>query len=172
MAEQAYLKSMNLLRFLAAVAIAMVVALSVVPGDAQAQTQDTPYWATLRFDEVRMRVGPSQEYKIDWVYQRKGLPVKVVRVREGWRLIQDHEGTQGWVSQSQLNPKLGAMVIGDGLVDLREGPTVESALRWRAEPGVIGDLLRCRDGWCEIDVAGRSGWVLQDRLWGAEELEP
>ena len=163
---------MKRLRSLVLLLLAAVVAVSGLPGTAQAQVQEPPYWATLRFDEVRLRVGPSLEYKIDWVYQRKGLPVKVVRVREGWRLIQDHEGTQGWVSESQLNAKLGALIIGDGLADLREGPSVETALRWRAEPGVIGDVLTCRDDWCEIDVAGRTGWVSQDRLWGVGEMEP
>ena len=161
---------MRLLHSLAALLMAAVIALSVVPGSAQAQTQEAPYWATLRFDEVRMRVGPSRENKIDWVYQRKGLPVKVVRVREGWRLIQDHEGTQGWVSQSQLNPKLGALIIGDGPADLRQGPSADTALRWRAEPGVVGELLGCREDWCEINVAGRTGWVAKTRLWGVEEL--
>lgn len=171
-AEQGYLKRMRLLHSLAALALAAVIAFGIIPVAAQAQTQEAPYWATLRFDEVRMRVGPSREYKIDWVYQRKGLPVKVVRVREGWRLIQDHEGTQGWVSQSQLVLTPGALVIGDGLVDMREGPSAETTLRWRAEPGVVGKLLGCRDDWCEIDVAGRTGWVAKTRLWGVEELTP
>ena len=35
-----------------------------------------PYWASLRYGEVRMRVGPSEEYPVEWVYKRKGLPVK------------------------------------------------------------------------------------------------
>lgn len=118
-----------------------------------------------------MRVGPSREYKIDWVYRRKGLPVKVLRQREGWLLIQDHEGTQGWVASSQTTTRTGAMVIGEGLADLREEPSASSTLQWRAEVGVVGDLLRCRDTFCEIDVAGRSGWVPQDRLWGVGEVE-
>lgn len=171
-ADQGYLESMKRLHSLVLLLLAAVIALSVLPGTAQAQTQELPYWATLRFDEVRLRVGPSLEYKIDWVYKRKGLPVKVVRVREGWRLIQDHEGTQGWVSESQLNAKLGALIVGDGLADLREGPSAETALRWRAEPGVIGDVLSCRAEWCEIDVAGRTGWVSLERLWGVGEMEP
>lgn len=116
-----------------------------------------------------MRVGPSQEYKIDWVYRRKGLPVKVVRLREGWRLVQDPDGTQGWIAQSQLTPERSALVIGEGLADLREAPTGSSALRWRAEPGVVGTLGDCQDQWCEIDIGGRKGWVASDRLWGAGE---
>lgn len=161
---------MQALRFFAVLGLAIVLATSVAGGEAKAQNRDVPYWATLRFDEVNMRVGPSGEYKIDWVYRRKGMPVKVVRLREGWRLVQDHEGTQGWIAASQLNPKLGAMVIGDGLADMLEAPAAGSPLRWRAEPGVVGELIRCRESYCEIDVAGRSGWVAIDRLWGAGEI--
>lgn len=162
---------MAALRFLALPLLAVLLALGIATGEARAQNREAPYWATLRFEEVNMRVGPSQEYKIEWVYQRKGLPVKVVRVHEGWRLVQDHEGTQGWVSASQLSPKLGVLVIGEGLADIREEASSSSSLRWRAEPGVVGDFLRCRENWCEIDVEGRKGWVLQDRLWGVGEME-
>jgi SH3-like domain-containing protein len=167
-----YQAGMSLLRSLVACALALVFAAGLGPAHLRAQDHEVPYWATLRYDEVYMRVGPSQEYKIDWVYRREGLPVKVVRVREGWRLIQDHEGTQGWVAATQLNPKLGALIVGEGLADMRSGPSASAALRWRAEPGVVGDLLRCRETFCEIDVAGRSGWVAQDRLWGVGAMDP
>ena len=147
----------------------MLAAFTAIP--IAAQDRDVPYWASLRFDEVNMRVGPSQDYPIDWVYMREGLPVKVVRLREGWRLVEDHEGTQGWISASQLSPSMGALVIGEGLVELREAPTQNSPLRWRAEPGVVGDLMRCRETFCEIDIGGRSGWVPKVRLWGASEMD-
>ena len=75
-----------------------------------AQDRTLPYWASLRYEKVNMRVGPSAEYPVTWVYLRQGLPVKVVRVREGWRLVEDHEGTQGWVASSQLDPARGGLV--------------------------------------------------------------
>lgn len=162
---------MAALRLIAFLVFAAMLLSSLATGEARAQDRQVPYWATLRFDEANMRVGPSQEYKIDWVYQRKGLPVKVVRVREGWRLVQDHEGTQGWIAASQLSPKLGVLVIGEGLAEIRASDSASSALRWQAEPGVVGEFLRCREEWCEIDVAGRTGWVAIDRLWGVGEME-
>jgi len=135
-----------------------------------AQDRALPYWASLRYDEVRMRVGPSEEYPIEWVYKRKGLPVKVVRVREGWRLVEDPEGTQGWIAASQLDPARATLVTGSGLAEVRAEPDARSAMRWRAEPGVVAALLRCRLQWCEVDAAGRKGWIARDRLWGTEDL--
>lgn len=150
----------------------MVITLFVgtLAAPAFAQDREVPYWATLRFDTVNMRKGPSQDYPIDWVYKRKGLPVKVVRLREGWRLVQDPEGTQGWIAASQLSPKLGALVVGEGNAPLREDASNTAALRWHAEPGVVGELMRCRENFCEIDVSGRSGWIAAERLWGVSEM--
>ncbi|QIQ85978.1 SH3 domain-containing protein [Erythrobacter sp.] len=161
---------MSALRLAAVIVLALVAAASLVAAPARAQDREPPYWASLRYDKVRMRVGPSREYRIDWVYQRKGLPVQVVRVREGWWLVRDSDGTQGWVSASQLSRNRGAIVIGSEPAAMREEPDAASALRWRAEPGVVGRLLRCRENWCEIDIAGRTGWVRAERLWGDEEL--
>jgi len=161
---------MSALRLAAVLVLVIVAAVTLVVSPAGAQDRATPYWATLRFDEVNLRVGPSREYRIDWVYQRKGLPVKVVRVREGWRLVEDAEGTIGWISESQLTRSRGVIVIGETLADMRAGRDPATSLRWRAEPGVVAKLSRCRETWCEIDVAGRTGWVRAERLWGDEEL--
>lgn len=141
--------------------------LLVVP--AHAQDREVPYWATLRASEINMRVGPSADYKIDWVYRRRGLPVKVVRVMEGWRLIEDPDGTRGWVVSRLLSPDRGAIVIGKEIAAMREDASSSSALKWRLEPGVVGILGDCDEGWCEFRVGNRAGWVLQDRLWGSGE---
>lgn len=131
-----------------------------------AQEREVPYWASMRAPEVNMRVGPSQDYPIEWVYKRQGLPVKVLRVREGWRLISDPDGTQGWVVARLLDPQRTAMVVGEGLAAIRAEGRSDAALKWNAEPGVVGRLGRCEAGWCRFDVAGRDGFIREDRLWG------
>lgn len=136
----------------------------------KAQDRELPYWATLRYEKVNMRVGPSNEYPVAWVYLRKGLPVKVVRVREGWRLVEDHEGTRGWIAASQLDPERGGLVIGSGTAEVRAGAGGAGAIKWRAEPGVVARLKACKQNWCEVDIAGRKGWMSAARLWGSEGL--
>lgn len=136
---------------------------------ASAQEREVPYWATIGTSQLNMRVGPSINYRIDWVYRREGLPVKVVRVAEGWRLIQDPDGARGWVVARLLSADRGAIVIGEGLAAMREGPADSARLKWNAEPGVVGALGECEAGWCSFDVKGRVGWVRAERLWGAGE---
>lgn len=134
---------------------------------AHAEDRDVPYWASLRVDEVNMRVGPSENYPIDWVYHRRGLPVKVVRLYQGWRRVRDPDGAEGWIVARLLNPRRTAIVVGKGLTPMRAGSSATSPLRWNVEPGVVGILGDCDDGWCEFNVGGRIGWVEQRRLWGA-----
>jgi len=143
--------------------------LALLPVPAAAQDRETPYWASLRAEEVNMRVGPSEDYRIDWVYRRAQLPVKVLRIKEGWRLIQDPDGAQGWVVARLLNPVRSALVVGKGLAPIRAAPDESSRLLWNAEPGVVGRLGDCDDGWCQFDTGGRKGWIREARLWGAGE---
>jgi SH3-like domain-containing protein len=136
---------------------------------AAAQDRAVPYWAALRAGEVNMRVGPSEDFPIEWVYRRQGLPVKVLRVMQGWRLVEDPEGARGWIIARLLTPDRGAMVVGDGLAEMRETRDSGARVLWRAEPGVVGALGDCDDGWCELTVGARKGWVRASRLWGAGE---
>ena len=144
-------------------------ALLLLAMPALGQERDVPYWASMRATKVNMRVGPSAEYQIQWVYQREGLPVKVIRVREGWRLIADPDGTQGWVVARLLSPDRSALVIGDGPADMRSGAGGMGDVRWTLEPGVVGMLGECDAGWCELNVKGHKGWVAEARLWGDGE---
>jgi len=153
--------------FLSLSALISIALAGLVGAPAYAQDRELPYWASIAANEVNMRVGPSRDYPIDWVYKRRGLPVKVVRLREGWRLVQDPDGAQGWVVQGLLSAERGVLITGEGVVDLRASPAADAEVRWRAEPGVVGKLLSCESQWCEIDVAGRTGWVEEARLWGA-----
>ncbi len=139
----------------------------LLAGPAVAQERAVPYWASLRVDEVNMRVGPSADYPIEWVYRRQGLPVKVVRVMQGWRLVEDPDGERGWIVARLLTPERGALVIGEGLAEMRAEPSPGARLLWRVEPGVSGRLGRCDAGWCKLEVGGREGWVPAERLWGA-----
>lgn len=157
-------------RFLLGTA-ALCAALFGAMTPAAAQDRETPYWASLRANEIFMRVGPGQNYRIEWVYRRVHLPVKVLRVKEGWRFVEDVDGTQGWMSAPLLKADRTAIVIGTGLAVIRDGPGRGGKVQWKAEPGVVGTLGECDQGWCEFGAFGkdgreRNGWISADRIWG------
>ena len=142
-----------------------LVLFAAVP--ARAQDRPVPYWASLRAGVVNMRVGPSESYPVSWVYRRAMLPVKVIRLYQGWRLVRDQDGAEGWIVARLLNPLRSAVVTGKGLAPMRAEADGASVLRWNLEPGVVGKLRECENGWCQLDVGGHKGWVEQKRLWGA-----
>jgi SH3-like domain-containing protein len=144
-----------------------LAALAAAP--AASKGREVPFWATLRSGEVNMRVGPSRDFPISWVYKRAGLPVKVVRINQGWRFIEDPDGTRGWVLASLLKLERGAVVRGSGKAELRADPDADAQVLWRAEPGVVGTLGKCESGWCKFAVGPRSGWIRDERVWGAGE---
>ena len=84
-------------------------------------------------------------------------------------MVEDPGGTQGWMLAQFLSRDRGAIVAGQGPADMREKPGMGGKLLWRLEPGVVGKLGACSAGWCGFTISGRTGFVEQDRLWGAGE---
>lgn len=125
-----------------------------------------PRWVALASDRVNMRTGPGPRYPISWSYQRRGLPVEIVDEHEYWRQIREQDGTKGWVHKSMLTGKRSALVMG-GIRDIRDQPSPVGDIEIQAEPGVQVRLLACRDAiWCEVQLAGRKGFMAREGLWG------
>lgn len=135
-------------------------------GSAAAQSDvELPYWASISVDEARMRKGPSPDVPVTWEYRRKDLPVKVIARHETWRKIEDPDGTQGWMAARLLSRTRTAIVTGE-VRPMREEPDTSAAVAFRAQPGVVGRITDCKDGWCLFNVGGRKGWIQADHIWG------
>ncbi len=146
--------------------ILLSAALMAVVGPAAAQSDvELPYWASINVDEARMRKGPSPDVPVIWEYRRKDLPVKVVARFETWRKIEDPDGTQGWMAARLLSRTRTAIVTGE-IRPMREDASTSAGIAYRAEPGVVGRITDCKDGWCLFDVKGRKGWIQADHIWG------
>ena len=148
-------------------------ATAAIGGPARAEGSKVPYWASLRAREANLRVGPGEDYRIVWRYHREHLPMKVLRVMEGWRLVEDPDGARGWMLARFLKPDRGAIVRApegaakDWLAEMRASSEPGAKLLWRLQPGVTGRLGDCVDGWCEFDAAGHQGFVQAAVVWGA-----
>ncbi len=129
-----------------------------------------PRFASLRSDDVNMRIGPGSRYNINWVYKHEGLPVEIIREFEEWRQVRDSDGTVGWVHKQMLQGKRTA-IIKKNIGVLRRAPDEHSAPVIRAEPGVTGKLLECDLGWCKMQIAGHKGWIQKASIWGVYKNE-
>lgn len=158
------IRSLTMLPLLALCALAQLV----LAGPARADDEDkVPYWASINADVANMRVGPGDSYTINWVYRRLHLPVKVIRREGPWRQIEDPNGDKGWMRDLLLSRRRTAIVEGDGLIEMHAEGSASSRMLWRLEPGVVGLLGDCKEGWCPLDVDGHKGFVQVGELWGA-----
>lgn len=114
-----------------------------------------------------MRRGPSRDMPALWQYVRDDLPVRVIAVYQDWRRVQDPDGTIGWMHSRLLSAARTAIVTGN-VRPMRVSPDGGAAVAYRAEPGVVGRISDCDNGWCMFDVKGRAGWIETDHIWGDE----
>ena len=84
------------------------------------------------------RTGPAKNYPGIWLYQRRDLPVRVLKKYESWRLIQDPDGEKGWMLVTLLSDRRTAMVKAGEPRPIRADPNEGARVRYRAEPGVVG----------------------------------
>ena len=155
-----------------AIALAVVLFVAAVSPAAEAQKErKTPYWASISASEALMRSGPGKNFPAKWLYKRADLPIKVMEVYPSWRKIQDPDGETGWMLVNLLSDTRTALVTGTERRPMHEGPDASSRVRYLAEPGVVGRLLKCASNWCDFEVAGRRGYISTDHIWGVDPGE-
>lgn len=143
------------------------------PCFSQAQTQGQqaqPYFASFKSDEVNLRVGPSKDHPIIWVYHRKGLPVQVIDAHNEWRQIVDPFNDKGWVQKSLLSSRRSVLTH-TKTVALRSHPSISSASIAEVEPGVVCVLQSCNQHWCKVEAGNYRGWLEKTTLWGVRPDE-
>ncbi len=65
-----------------------LLGLALIVGSASADTiAAVQRYVTLRANEVNLRAGPGEQFPIQWVYRRKGLPGEVIGKSDVWRKI-------------------------------------------------------------------------------------
>ena len=139
------------------------------PGYGCVTRQKLPRYVSLKGSEARARRGPGSDHKVDWVYQRPGLPMKVTAEYENWRRVEDHEGAGGWMHYALLSTSRTALVTVD-MADVLSAPETGSVVA-RMEMGVVARLHECRVNWCRVSRDGVKGWMPKTSLWGVEPQE-
>lgn len=125
-----------------------------------------PRFVSVDTDKVNMRTGPGEQYPILWVYQRNHLPLVVTSEYGQWRRVRDFEGTTGWMHRALLSGNRTAVITGKQVRTLYSDPNTKSTPVIRAKPGVVAPINQCAKGWCNLTIAGRSGWLPEGHIWG------
>jgi SH3-like domain-containing protein len=148
----------------------LAVLLVALAAPASAQERTPPYWASIASGKAMMRTGPGRNYPGIWLYQRRDLPIRVIKTYPNWRLIEDPDGTKGWMLVSLLSDRRTALIKPGGPRAIRSAPG-GGKVRYRAEAGVVGRVEKCRAGWCKIEIGKRSGYIRSNDIWGLSTNE-
>lgn len=140
-------------------------------GAADAQDRRTAYWASITAGQALMRTGPGRQFPGTWMYVRRDLPVRVVGLHESWRLVEDPDGTRGWMLRALLKDERTGIVRGSAPQPMHESADGGSPVRFRAAPGVVGKLSNCANNWCQLSVGNRRGYIRTDHIWGVDPGE-
>ena len=138
---------------------------------ALAQEKQPPYWASIASGQAMTRTGPGKNYPGVWLYQRRDLPIRVVKKYEHWRLIEDPDGARGWMLVTLLSDRRTAIVKPGDPRPIRVQPNDGAKVRYLAEHGVVGRIDKCGNGWCRIEIGNRGGYIHMSDLWGVGEHE-
>ncbi|WP_061937485.1 SH3 domain-containing protein [Aureimonas sp. AU22] len=141
--------------------------------DAEMQRKlPLPRFVSLKSARVNLRVGPGKDYAVSWLYLKPGLPVEVIQEYDLWRRIRDSEGTEGWVYHSLLSGERTALAApwlkGKTLatITMHRSAATDGPIVAEMEPGVLTKVRECSFGWCQVEAAGRRGFVTQKEIWG------
>lgn len=144
----------------------LALMLVVVPAATAAQDKQPPYWASIASGEAMMRVGPGKNFPGVWLYKRRDLPVRVLQIQPNWRLIEDPDGTRGWMLVTLLSDRRTAILKGAQPRPVRAEANLGSRIRYMVQPGVVGRIDACAEGWCHISFGAKDGHVRVSDLWG------
>lgn len=163
-------------------AVMLLLALAGLPGvvmadeapadDARGAVTNLPLprYVSLKTDEGNVRRGPSIGHRIDWVFRRRDMPLRVTAEFGNWRLVEDSDGQGGWIHFSLLSGVRMVLVQQDGTL-LRARAEPQAPVLAKAEAGVVARLGECLPRWCRIAAGGARGWVEKAALWGVEADE-
>ena len=120
---------------------------------------------SLKNSEVNLRQGPSFEYPIKLIYNKKYLPVIILDKSGPWRKIKDFENNTGWVHVVLLSKKKAAINIKNNSI-LFKKPTIYSKPIAKLESGRLVLIKKCKEKWCKITTGSFKGWIFKSSLWG------
>ncbi|HVY83995.1 MAG TPA: SH3 domain-containing protein [Caulobacterales bacterium] len=163
-------------RYVASVAISVLTlcasafASDTAPRIGPDSHQPVPRFVSLKTVGANGRHGPGLEHKVDWIYERAGLPLLVTAESGRWRRVRDPDGAEVWIYAANLDDRRTGYVKGADDVPLRDAPQAHARIVAYLAPGVVGSLTGCDSGWRRMAVGGRVGWVPKAALWGADEV--
>ncbi len=129
-----------------------------------------PRYVSMKASEGNARRGPSLTHRIDWVFQRRDMPLRITAEHGHWRRVEDRDGQGGWVHYSLLSG-VRTVIIEEHMLEIHSRPDEAAPVNAALEAGVIARLGKCGPEWCQLRSGGFKGWATKSALWGVKPSE-
>tara|TARA_B100001057_G_scaffold89_1_gene76 strand:- start:2361 stop:2813 length:453 start_codon:yes stop_codon:yes gene_type:complete len=120
---------------------------------------------SLKKNKVNVRYGPSFEFPVKYIYNKKNLPIRLIDKKENFRRIIDYKKNSGWIHVSQLKKVNSVIVIKNKT--LFKKSTIFSQPIANIKKGRLLIIKKCEKEWCKVKTEDYEGWVNKENLWGA-----
>ena len=124
-----------------------------------------PRFVSLKTSEGNVRRGPSLTHRIDWVFKRRSMPLRVTAEHGHWRRVEDRDGLGGWVHYSLLSG-VRSVIVEKDLLTLRTRPDVKAPPTAALGLGVVARPRKWALDRCRLTSGGYKGWAPKARIWG------
>ena len=119
----------------------------------------------LKNNKVNVRYGPSFEYPIKFIYNKKYLPLKVIDKKDNFRRVIDHKKNSGWIHVSQLK-KSNSLVVTKKKIMFKRSSFFSKPVVW-VDIGRLLIIKKCKKNWCKVQTKKYKGWIETTNIWGA-----
>lgn len=126
---------------------------------------DIPRFVSLKSSKTFVRRGPGKSYRIDWVLEKSGLPLKIIGEYNHWRQVEDFEGDRGWVYFRLLSGKR-TVITTQKEIFLRKKMGKDTKPVAILGFGLIGQLIKVDQNSCQAIFQKYKGWVDKENVWG------
>jgi len=123
---------------------------------------------SLKNTKVNVRLGPSKNYPIKYVYEKKYLPVKIIDEHYNWRKVRDYDNDSGWIHISQLSKIKTTVTMKNNQV-VYSSPSIYSKPKVKLEIYQVLTIKKCNRIWCEIKNSETNGWIKKEHLWAIND---
>ena len=127
----------------------------------------TPEYASIKKEKAYSRHNASFDAPLEWIYQKKNLPILIIDKYDVWKKVRDIEGIEGWIHTSMIsNKKTFINNKEQNLLKYKDNSNIVNAI---VKKGVVGKIINCTQKFCKVKIKPYRGWMEKKYLWGIKK---
>jgi len=127
----------------------------------------TPKYVSIKKEKTFSRHNASFDAGIEWIYQKKNLPILIINEHGNWREIRDIDGAETWIHVSMISNKRTFINTKDqNLLKYKDNNNIINAI---VKKNVVGKIINCDEIFCKVKIKNYRGWLVKKDLWGIKK---